>query len=70
MRIEDSLPPTLLGIEPGDEMELEVVSTEGAVESDRGCRYGRGYKDEGRSRKSVPAGDPLQFEWETIRPCY
>jgi hypothetical protein len=42
MRIGDSLPPTLLGIEPGDEMELEVVSTEGSVESDRGRRYGRG----------------------------
>ena len=70
MRVGNSLPPTLLGVEPGDEMELEVVATEGPLESDRGGRQRRSEHDKSWAEESVPAENPAQFGWEAIRPCY
>jgi hypothetical protein len=52
----------MLRVEPGDEMELEVVATEGPLEGDWGRRQGCSEQDEGRAKEPVPAGDPTQVE--------
>jgi hypothetical protein len=43
----------LLGIEPGDGVELEVVAAEGAVQQNGGRGDGCGEEDEGRAEEAI-----------------
>jgi hypothetical protein len=56
MRIENPVPPTVQAIEPGDQMEVEVVAAGGAVDDERRDGYGSGQQDDGGADEMAPAG--------------
>jgi hypothetical protein len=55
MGIENPVPPTLLRVHPGDEVKLQIVANQRAMQCDRGGSHGGGYQDPNRTGESSVA---------------